>query len=98
MGLDRINNNRFHDDSARKQRMALDYLAFINQHKEKLKTIRNGDNYYKQVVELNAVKEPFAEWQLEKIEELYEMTMKSLGFPSFKKTFKPNYKNNLRYG
>lgn len=96
MGLDRINNNRFHDDSARKQRSAKEYLAFINDHKEKLKSLRNGDSYYKQVLEMNSVKEDFLPWQLGVIEELYESTMRVLGFPSFKRTFKPNYRNNLR--
>lgn len=98
MGLDRINNNRFHDDGPRKQRNAKDYLAFINGHKEKLKTMRNGENHYKKVLELNAVKEDFLPWQLEVIDDLYELIMKSLGLPFFRKTFKPNYKNNLRYG
>lgn len=95
MGLDKINNTRFHNSHEYNLRSAAAKLDFILSNLASLKTLRNGENKVSQARSLNSQRTTLNDAQMGLVDSLYEDAWKSLGEDSFKRTYKPK-KGNAR--
>ena len=84
MGVDRL-TSRFERSITQANNTARIQLDFVLANKEALLELRGGEKKHFDAMELDVrlrSGDPFLPWQYKKAEELYEDTMKALGFDS----------------
>jgi len=87
---------QFHDDTDYSRRSSFAKLRFIYEHKELLLKRRNGAKHLAAMDNISAFPDKaFRPKQMSYIDDVYEMVMRELGFPSYKGQ-KSKYGVNLK--
>jgi len=81
----KMSKKNYHDDTAQTNRAAREYLSFILANMKFLLKHRNGQRHLEAILSISKTQnDKFSPKQKSYIDSVYEMTMKGLGFPSYR--------------